>query len=160
MLNNGNTGTIFITSLVWCGPWLGIEPGSSRTRSQHSTTRLSRRRLTAYDFSHYVSALRKSSGVPKLKCDDWLVGWQDVYSLLDILIPSTYLLLSIPMSIYGSNCLKLLSRLTNCPCFNAYTYVQTCLCTNVSTTLSASSISWTVRLYIVINFTTFVTYTS
>jgi len=100
--------------------------------------------LTAYDFSHYVSALRKSSGVPKLKCDDWLVGWQDVYSLLDILIPSTYLLLSIPMSIYGSNCLKLLSRLTNCPCFNAYTYVQTCLCTNVSTTLSASSISWTV----------------
>ena len=34
----------FITSLVWRGPWLGIEPGTSRTRSQHYTTRLSRRR--------------------------------------------------------------------------------------------------------------------
>ena len=40
----GTTGTIFITSLVWCGPWLGIELGTSRIRSQHSTTRLSRRR--------------------------------------------------------------------------------------------------------------------
>ena len=38
------SGTIFITSLVWRGPWLGIEPGTSRTRSQHSTTRLLRRR--------------------------------------------------------------------------------------------------------------------
>ena len=37
------TGTIFITSLVWRGPWLGIEPGTSRTRCEHSTTRLSRR---------------------------------------------------------------------------------------------------------------------
>ena len=44
VLNKGTTGTIFITSLVWRGPWLGIEPGTSRTRSQHSTTRLSRRR--------------------------------------------------------------------------------------------------------------------
>ena len=42
VLNKGTTGTIFITSLVWCGLWLGIEPGTSRTRSQHSTTRLSR----------------------------------------------------------------------------------------------------------------------
>ena len=47
VLNKGTTGTIFITSLVWCGPWLGIEPETSRTRSQHSTTRLSRRRLFA-----------------------------------------------------------------------------------------------------------------
>ena len=31
-----------ITSLVWRGPWLGIEPGTSRTRSQHTNTRLSR----------------------------------------------------------------------------------------------------------------------
>ena len=31
MLNKGTTGTIFITSLVWRGPWLGIEPGTSRT---------------------------------------------------------------------------------------------------------------------------------
>ena len=45
VLNKGTTGAIFITSLVWRGPWLGIEPGASRTRSQHSTTRLSRRRL-------------------------------------------------------------------------------------------------------------------
>ena len=42
MLSKGTSGTIFITSLVWCSPWLGIEPGTSRTRSHHSTTRLSR----------------------------------------------------------------------------------------------------------------------
>ena len=30
--------------MVWRGPELGIEPGTSRTRCQHSTTRLSRRR--------------------------------------------------------------------------------------------------------------------
>ena len=47
VLNKGTAGTIFITSLVRRGPWLGIEPGSSRTRSQHSTTRLLRRRLRA-----------------------------------------------------------------------------------------------------------------
>ena len=35
VLNKGTTCTIFITSLVWRGPWLGIEPGTSRTRSQH-----------------------------------------------------------------------------------------------------------------------------
>ena len=45
VLNKGTTGTIFITSLVWRGPWLGIEPGTSRTRSQHSVTRLSSRQL-------------------------------------------------------------------------------------------------------------------
>ena len=45
VLNKGTTGTILITSLVWRGPWLGIEPGTSRTWCQHSTTRLSRRRL-------------------------------------------------------------------------------------------------------------------
>ena len=44
VLNKGTTGTIFIPSLVWRGPWLGIEPRTSRTRSQLSTTRLSRRR--------------------------------------------------------------------------------------------------------------------
>jgi len=38
VLNKGTTGTIFITSLVWRGPWLGIEPGTSRTRSQQYTT--------------------------------------------------------------------------------------------------------------------------
>ena len=35
---------IFIRSLVCRGPWLGIEPGTSRTWSQRYTTRLSRRR--------------------------------------------------------------------------------------------------------------------
>ena len=45
VLNKGTTRTISITSLVWRGPWLGIEPGTSRTRSQHYTTRLSRRRF-------------------------------------------------------------------------------------------------------------------
>ena len=49
VLNKGTTGTIFITSLVWHGPWLGIEPGTSRTRSQHYTTRLSRRRCNFLD---------------------------------------------------------------------------------------------------------------
>ena len=44
VLNKGTTGTIFIMSLVWRGPWLGIEPGTSRTRSQHYTTKLSKRR--------------------------------------------------------------------------------------------------------------------
>ena len=44
VLNKGTTGTIFITALVWRGPWLGIVPGTSRTRSQHYTARLSRRR--------------------------------------------------------------------------------------------------------------------
>ena len=34
----------FLTSLVWRGPWLGIDPGTSCTWSQHHTTRLSRRR--------------------------------------------------------------------------------------------------------------------
>ena len=41
--NKETTGIIFITSLVLRGPWLEIEPGTSRTRCQHSTTRQSRR---------------------------------------------------------------------------------------------------------------------
>ena len=54
----GTTGTIFITSLVWRGPWLGIEPGTSRPRSQHSTTRLSRRRWEKYRINYqHVSTL-------------------------------------------------------------------------------------------------------
>ena len=39
VLNKGTTGTIFVKSLVWRGPWLGNEPGTS-------CTRLSRRRYT------------------------------------------------------------------------------------------------------------------
>ena len=45
VLNKGTSGTIFITSLVWCGPWLGIEPGTSCTQSQHYTTRVPRWRF-------------------------------------------------------------------------------------------------------------------
>ena len=52
VLNKGTTGTIFKTSLVWRGPWLGIEPGTSRTRSQHYTTRLSRRRSIYFKFEY------------------------------------------------------------------------------------------------------------
>ena len=51
VLNKGTTGTIFITSLVWRDPWLGIEPGTSRTRGQHYTTRLSRRRSLTGDWT-------------------------------------------------------------------------------------------------------------
>ena len=43
VLNKGTTGIIVITSLVWHSPWLGIEPGTSHTWYQHSTTRLSRK---------------------------------------------------------------------------------------------------------------------
>ena len=49
MLNKGTTGT---KSFVWHGLWLGIEPaGTSCTRSQHSTTRLLRRRSYGIWFS-------------------------------------------------------------------------------------------------------------
>ena len=51
--NKGTTGTIVIMLLVWRGPWL-IEPVTSNTRSQHSTTRLSRRRLGMYWFSTLI----------------------------------------------------------------------------------------------------------
>ena len=40
----GNYWYHFVTSLVWRCPLSGIEPGTSGTHSQHSTTRLSRRR--------------------------------------------------------------------------------------------------------------------
>ena len=57
VLNKGTTGTIFITSLVWRGPWLGIEPGTSRTRRQHSTTRLSRRRYYICKSTYVIPAV-------------------------------------------------------------------------------------------------------
>ena len=44
VLNKGTADTSLITSLVWRGAWLGIDPGTSRTQSQHSITRLSKRR--------------------------------------------------------------------------------------------------------------------
>ena len=53
VINKGTTGTIFITSLVWRGRWLGIEPGTSRTRSQHYITRLSKRRWHTFWSEYY-----------------------------------------------------------------------------------------------------------
>ena len=61
VLNKGTTGTIFITSLVWRGPWQGIEPGTSRSRSQHSTTRLSRRRYLLVEKELYQTSKRDLS---------------------------------------------------------------------------------------------------
>ena len=64
VLNDGTSGTIFITSLVWRCPWLGIESGTSRTRCQHSTNRLSRRHqhinddLLASSFSWTCSLIK------------------------------------------------------------------------------------------------------
>ena len=46
--NKGTTGTIFITSLVWGGPWLGIEPRPPALKSQHYTTKLLRRWWTEF----------------------------------------------------------------------------------------------------------------
>ena len=57
VLNKGTTGTICITSLVWRGPWLGIEPGTSRTRSEHYTTRLSGRQIVQCQQQFYVDPL-------------------------------------------------------------------------------------------------------
>ena len=48
-------GTNFITSLVWRGPWLDIEPGTSHTRYQHSTTRLSRRRFNLWSWTVWLA---------------------------------------------------------------------------------------------------------
>ena len=63
MLSAKLLSTIFITSLWWRGPWLGIEPGITRTRCQHSTTRLSRRRLislwTFYRFHPSIFSINK-----------------------------------------------------------------------------------------------------
>ena len=48
----------FITSLVWRGRWLGIEPGTSLTRSQQSTTRLSRRLCTCSKYLYLFDVVR------------------------------------------------------------------------------------------------------
>ena len=57
VLNKGTAWYHFITSLVWRGPWLGIEPGTSRTRSQHYTTRLSRRRYLSLIITQFKNWL-------------------------------------------------------------------------------------------------------
>ena len=44
----------FLKRLVWRGPWLEIEPGTSRTRSQHYTTSLSRRRCVDMYFKKLI----------------------------------------------------------------------------------------------------------
>ena len=65
VLNKGTTGTIFITSLVWRGPWLGIEPGTSRTQCHHYTTRLLRRRwVQRRPWCGFNSRLTRLKGLP------------------------------------------------------------------------------------------------
>ena len=79
VLNEGTTGTIFMTSLVWRGPWLWIEPGTSHTRSQHYTTRLSRRRYSCskgHD-NHILSPITSVCVLGKInescsQCLQWL----------------------------------------------------------------------------------------
>ena len=46
----GYTGTIFITSLVWRDPWLGIEPGTSCTRHMRTDQSFERRHHKPYGF--------------------------------------------------------------------------------------------------------------
>ena len=63
----------FITSLVWRGPWLGIEPGASRTRRQHSTTRLSRRR-----WNLTITLIHSSNEKVYIQCDYlWTIKTHD-----------------------------------------------------------------------------------
>ena len=52
----------------WRGPWLGIEPGTSRTWSQHYTTRLSRRR---YNLRWVLSLSNKTTLQHACKVSEW-----------------------------------------------------------------------------------------
>ena len=66
VLNKGTTGTIFITSLVWRGRWLGIEPGTSRIRSQHYTTKAIEEAVAkSYD---YTWSLSTQASLQNKKC--------------------------------------------------------------------------------------------
>ena len=95
MLNKRTTGTIsFITSLVWRGPWLGIEPGTSRTRSQHSTTRLSRRRFIVSRWLyfivfckfcyHIIRIYNKDDYIVKIIPTNVLYTWWEVCEILPL----------------------------------------------------------------------------
>ena len=81
VINKDTTGTIFITSLVWCGPWLGIEPETSRTRSQHNTTRQSRRRsLKLMDFQ--IETCYIDMHAPNLNFETQ-IRWHVILCLID-----------------------------------------------------------------------------
>ena len=81
VINKDTTGTIFITSLVWCGPWLGIEPETSRTRSQHNTTRQSRRRsLKLMDFQ--IETCNIDMHAPNLNFETQ-IRWHVILCLID-----------------------------------------------------------------------------
>ena len=89
VLNKGTSGTIFITSLVWRGPWLGIEPGTSHSLSQHSTTRLSRGRLYFLTYTYLLNLLFAIYNAGKIEFD--LQHWKTtiialVLSLIIILL--------------------------------------------------------------------------
>ena len=83
VLDKGTTGNIFITSLVWSGPWLGIETGTYRNRSQHSITRLSRRRylgvknqgILSYEYyNRSANFYVPETGASKNPCADTYCG--------------------------------------------------------------------------------------
>jgi len=72
--NKGTTGTIFIMSLVWRGPWLGIKPGTSRFRRQHATTL---KHLLVHCSTGFALCFSESlkkvtiPKIPKLTTKDW-----------------------------------------------------------------------------------------
>ena len=57
----------FYNVFVWRGPWLGIESGTSRTRSQHSTTRLSRRPSNAKKCTHKNGPIHHGLATPRYR---------------------------------------------------------------------------------------------
>ena len=59
LMLSAKQGNYLYHSLEWRGPWLGIEPGISRTRSQHSTTRLLRRRCCDSNFEVNIFQILK-----------------------------------------------------------------------------------------------------
>ena len=69
--NKGTTGTIFIMSLVWRSPWLGIKPGTSRFRRQHATTFKHLLVHCSTGFALCFSESLMKVTIPKLTTKDW-----------------------------------------------------------------------------------------
>ena len=93
VLNKGTTGTIFITSLVWRGPWLGIEPETSGTRSQHSTTRLSRRQcpMTLTSVFFYSGRVEMLKSVMYFSCFYHTLWWAGQVKNFRMILPLMFL---------------------------------------------------------------------
>ena len=65
-----NKGAIFITSLVWRGPWLGIELGTSRTWSQHCFLNLNNKvmfKCVLLEYWFYSGNVHRQH-FPRLEC--------------------------------------------------------------------------------------------